>query len=294
MKPCLPGVFVAAAILLAGCSAKQVNQTEALAMPLQATLQQEVMLARMELILDSHSLTEDERAQLLYERGVLYDSMGLRALARNDFFQALSFRPDMPEVFNFLGIYFTQAANFDAAYEAFDSVLELDPTFNYAHFNRGAAFYYGGRYQLAQDDLLAFYHDDPNDPVRCLWLYLNESELNKDKAKISLQQCYNIAKRDHWGWSIVEFYLGKISEKSLYATLRKDATDNTSLAEHLSETNFYLGKFYLSLGEKDNAKALFILTVANNVHNFVEHRYALLELAKLGQTQDDLSESDQQ
>lgn len=76
--------------------------------------------------------------------------------------------------------------------------------------------------------------------------------------------------------------------------LKADATDNTSLAEHLSETNFYLGKYYLSLGEKDDAKALFKLAVSNNVNNFVEHRYALLELAQLGQTQDDLSESDQQ
>ena len=51
----------------------------------------------------------------------------------------------MPEVFNYLGIYLTQAGNFDAAYEAFDSVLELDPTYNYARLNRGIALYYGGR-----------------------------------------------------------------------------------------------------------------------------------------------------
>ena len=43
-----------------------------------------------------------------------------------------------------------------------------------------------------------------------------------------------------------------------------------------------------------NATALFKLAVANNVHNFVEHRYALLELSLLGQEQDDLAESDQQ
>ena len=35
----------------------------------------------MEQILASRALTDDERAQLLYERGVLYDSLGLRALA---------------------------------------------------------------------------------------------------------------------------------------------------------------------------------------------------------------------
>ncbi|KAB8306765.1 lipoprotein NlpI [Erwinia endophytica] len=294
MKPFLRWCFVATAISLAGCSNSDWRKNEILAVPLQPTLQQEVILARMEQILASRALTDDERAQLLYERGVLYDSLGLRALARNDFSQALSIRPDMPEVFNYLGIYLTQAGNFDAAYEAFDSVLELDPTYNYAHLNRGIALYYGGRFKLAQDDLLAFYQDDPNDPFRSLWLYLDEREMNADKAEVALQQRYNKAVRDQWGWNIVEFYLGNISESTLMDRLKADATDNTSLAEHLSETNFYLGKHYLSLGEKGNAEALFKLTVANNVHNFVEHRYALLELARLGQAQDDLSESDQQ
>ncbi|ACR67708.1 lipoprotein NlpI [Edwardsiella ictaluri] len=294
MKPILRWCYVATAILLAGCSNADWRQNEVLAIPLQPSLQQEVMLARMEQILASRALTDDERAQLLYERGVLYDSLGLRALARNDFSQALAIRPDMPEVFNYLGIYLTQAGNFDAAYEAFDSVLELDPTYSYARLNRGIALYYGGRYSLAQDDLQAFYQDDPNDPFRSLWLYLAERELNQDQALTALSQRYNKANRSQWGWNIVEFYLGKISEKTLMERLQADATDNTSLAEHLSETDFYLGKHYLSLGEKSSASALFKLTVANNVHNFVENRYALLELARLGQEQDDIPESDQQ
>jgi lipoprotein NlpI len=185
MKPFLRWCYVATALMLAGCSNHDWRKNEVLAIPLQPTLQQEVILARMEQILASRSLTDDERAQLLYERGVLYDSLGLRALARNDFSQALSIRPDMPEVFNYLGIYLTQAGNFDAAYEAFDSVLELDPTYNYARLNRGIALYYGGRFSLAQDDLQAFYRDDPNDPFRSLWLYLAEREINPKDARRS-------------------------------------------------------------------------------------------------------------
>ncbi|WP_113632107.1 lipoprotein NlpI [Pectobacterium peruviense] len=294
MKPFLRWCYVATALMLAGCSNTDWRKDAVLAIPLQPTLQQEVILARMEQILASRALTDDERAQLLYERGVLYDSLGLRALARNDFSQALTIRPDIPEVFNYLGIYLTQAGNFDAAYEAFDSVLELDPTYNYARLNRGIALYYGGRYLLAQDDLLAFYRDDPNDPFRSLWLYLVEREINPETAKIALKKRYDDVKKGPWGWNIVEFCLGSISEKTLMQRLQEEATDNTSLAEHLSETDFYLGKHYLSLGDKNTALALFKLTVANNVHNFVEHRYALLELALLGQEQDDLSGSDQQ
>ncbi len=285
---------IAAIFTLVGCSSNGWRKNEVLAIPLQPALQQEVILARMEQILASRSLTEDEYAQLLYERGVLYDSLGLRALAQNDFSVALSIRPDIPDIFNYLGIYFTQAGNFDSAYEAFDSVLELDPTYKYARMNRGISLYYGGRYRLAQDDLQAFYQDDPNDPFRSLWLYLVEEKIDPKVAMTNLSNHFDKANRGQWGWNIVEFYLSKISEKTLMARLKQDSTDNTSLAEHLSETDFYLGKHYLSLGDEDSAIALFKLTVANNVHYFVEHRYALLELALLGQKQDDLSESNQQ
>ncbi|CDG87501.1 lipoprotein NlpI [Xenorhabdus bovienii] len=294
MNSFLRWCYVAVIFLLVGCSSTGWRKNEMIAIPLQPTLQQEVILARMEQILASRSLTEDEYAQLLYERGVLYDSLGLRALAQNDFSVALSIRPDIPEIFNYLGIYFTQAGNFDAAYEAFDSVLELDPTYNYARMNRGITLYYGGRYRLAQDDLQAFYQDDPNDPFRSLWLYLVEDKIDPKVAMTNLSRHFDKANRGLWGWNIVEFYLGKISEKTLMDRLKENSSDNTSLAEHLSETDFYLGKHYLSLGDEDNAVALFKLTVANNVHNFVEHRYALLELALLGQRQDDLSESNQQ
>lgn len=292
MKLLLRWCLIVAVFILVGCSSPAWRNNAVLAVPLQPTLQQEVILARMDQILASRALTDDEHAQLLYERGVLYDSFGLRALAQNDFSQALLIRPDMPEVFNYLGIYLTQAGNFDAAYEAFDSVLELDPTYDYAYLNRGIALYYGKRYRLAQDDLLAFYRDDPNDPFRTLWLYLVESKLDSRQANVALQRRFTASDKEQWGWNIVKFYLGEISEKTLMTDLQADSRDNTSLAEHLSETNFYLGKHYLSLGDKNSATVLFKLAVANNVHNFVENRYSVLELALMSQQQDDLAGSD--
>lgn len=280
-------------VFISGCANTYTNNTELLmAVPLQSTLQQEVMLARMEQILATGILVDEERAQLLYERGVLYDSLGLRALARNDFTQALMIRPDIPEIYNYLGIYLTQAGDFDAAYEAFDSVLELDSTYTYARLNRGIALYYGGRYAMAQEDLLAFYQDDINDPYRSLWLYLIEQEIDKNAALKSLQDRFDLAtERDYWGWNIVEFYLGNMTQKELMHRLDNETLDNITFAEYLTETYFYLGKHYLSLGDVDSAVPLFKKAVANNVHNFVEHRYALLELALLVQLQEDLAES---
>lgn len=283
MRPILRWCCVAAVLLLAGCSSlDRLSKREFIVAPLQPRFEQEVALLRLNQILASSKLNKDDRAELLYDRGKLYDSLGLRILARNDFSQALSIQPKSPLIFDYLGMYLMLVGNFDAAYEAFDSVIELDPTYKYAFFNLGVALYYGGRYTLAQDDLQAFYQSDTNNPYVSLWLYLVAKEIDTKQALVSLQARYNIANKASWGWNIVEFYLGDISEKTLMERLKADVTDNTSLAEHLSKTYFYLGKYYLSLGDKNSASALFKLTIANNVNYFVEHRFALLELAQLG------------
>lgn len=113
----------------------------------------------------------------------------------------------MPELFNYLGIYLTQAGSYDAAYEAFDSVLELDPTCNYEHLNCGIPLYDNGRYRLAQDDLQAFYHYDPNDPFHSPWLFLVEKKLTMVKRVTRCKAVNMRANKGQWEWNIVEFYL---------------------------------------------------------------------------------------
>ena len=51
----------------------------------------------------------------------------------------------------------------------------------------------------------------------------------------------------------------------------------------------YLVKTKLNLGQIDEAAALFKLAIANQVYNFVEYRFAVLELMKLkpAQTEDE-------
>lgn len=291
LRHCYILISLLCSILLAtGCSSSRYASMNMLAIPLQPSFQQEVMLARLDQALADKQLQDEERIPLLFQRGLLMDSLGMRVLARNDFSQILAIRPDLPEVYDILGVYHTLEGNFDAAFDSFDSVFELDPTYNNAYFNRGSTFYYAGRYEMAQKDLLAFYYMAPNEPYRTLWLYLAERELNEKQAKIELQRRYDVAVKEEWEWDIVSFYLGSISEQQLMNRLAIEVTDNTALAEHLSEVHFYLGKYYQSQGDINAASTLFKLSIANNVHNFIEHRYSLLELALLGLDQDNLSE----
>lgn len=245
--------------------------------------EQETMIVRIsQVLLIGRQLSRTERANLHFERGVLYDSLGLWALARYDFTQALALQRKLPEVYNYLGLYLLLDEDYDSALEAFNTVLELDPNYEYTVFNRGLNFYYMGRYNLAEQDLLAFYQADKSDPYRVLWLYLNDLKFKPNEAKRNLAQRAETLSAEYWGTYIVRYYLGKLSVADLLDKAQHFVEPQSpQYAEVLTETYFYLAKQKLNAGHIDEAETLFKLATANQVYNFVEYRFALFELGKL-------------
>lgn len=246
--------------------------------------EQEVMIVRISQVLLVGKMSNEERASLHFERGVLYDSLGLWALARYDFTQALALQPKMAAVYNYLGLYLLLDEDYDGALEAFNTVFSLDPDYEYTFLNRALDFYYVERYNLAEQDFLAFYQRNKSDPYRVLWLYLNELKFKPAEAQKNLAQRAVGLSQDYWGTYIVQYYLGKLSVQELQAKSQQFATKTaTQYAEILTETYFYLAKQKLNMGQVDEAETLFKLAVANQVYNFVEYRFAVFELSKLGQ-----------
>ena len=246
--------------------------------------EQEVMIVRISQVLLVGKVSNEERASLHFQRGVLYDSLGLWALARYDFTQALALQPKMAAVYNYLGLYLLLDEDYDGALEAFNTVFSLDPDYEYTFLNRALDFYYVERYNLAEQDFLAFYQRNKSDPYRVLWLYLNELKFKPAEAQKNLAQRAVGLSQDYWGTYIVQYYLGKLSVQELQAKAQQFATKTaTQYAEILTETYFYLAKQKLNMGQIDEAETLFKLAVANQVYNFVEYRFAVFELSKLGQ-----------
>ena len=278
--------------MLSGCSslvlpgASSAVSSLTLAEPLQVNYQTEIMLMRYsQLILEAKGDNE-RQARLFYERGLLADSIGLRSLAHADFQRAMGLQPDFIPAYNFIGLYMTQVEQFDEAYDAYDSIEELDPDNSYVFLNRGIALYYGERYGLAIADLAQAYKEQPNDPFRSLWLYFPEYELNPEQALISVQQRYQQRVDDSWAWQIVALYAQQISEteflQGLADGLDSDSQEhNQKLARRLTEAYFYLGKYRLLQGDKVVAANYFKLALANNVYEYIEHGHARLELTRL-------------
>jgi lipoprotein NlpI len=269
---------------LQGCASSPEND-DSLAMnqliivePLAINYKSEIAIARLTDVIQRAEITDAQRAELYYDRGVVYDSVGLRSLARLDFNRALRLKPDFVDAYNFLGIHFTQLQEFNQAYEAFDSAIDLAPEHEYAYLNRGIALYYGGRAELSIDDFSTFQQRKSNDPYRILWMYLAESAANNLDAQTSLKLAAEQVEESVWAKNIIELYLGEITEQKFISQLSIGVNSNKALSERLCEAYFYLGKYYQLKDNNELAANFFKLALSTNVYEFVEHRYAKLEL----------------
>ncbi|BEU02594.1 lipoprotein NlpI [Agarivorans sp. OAG1] len=265
---------------LSACAStsSQAPQTVVLAKPLQVNYQSEVALARLGQMLNSGEYNQEQMAQLYYERGIVFDRVGLRALARFDFNRAIQLKPDFVEAYNFLGVYFTLAEEFDSAFEAFDSAVELAPDYSFAYFYRGIALNYANKPQLAMADVNHYADQAPNDPYRVLWRYLIQLEAGEPEAQNELVEALKTYRNEDWGWQIVRLYAGEIDQQTFLGTTMDVQGDNRALAERLCEAYFYMAKLAQRAGDPQLASSYFKLSLANNVYDFVEHRLALFEL----------------
>ncbi len=288
IKTTLLTLLLSSTLLTQGCATSQdvslTNASSALinnlviAEPLAINFKSEIAIARLTEVINRAKITDEQRAQLFYDRGVLYDSVGLRSLARFDFSHALKLKPNLIDAYNFLGIHYTQLQEFSQAYEKFDSALELAPEHEYAYLNRGIALYYGSRPELASIDFQAFHQKQQDDPYRLLWLYLTEYEVDPLAAKYSLKQRAALVDDRIWAKQVINLYIGKLTQTQFVKNLSLNVHSNKELTERLCEAYFYLGKYNQILGESTSAANYFKLALSTNVYEFVEHRYAKLEL----------------
>ncbi|QYJ87144.1 lipoprotein NlpI [Shewanella mesophila] len=280
-------VMAGLSMLLTGCVSTQsdasAEQGKLMVAPVMPDYKLEVTLARLNDILTSAELTPDQRARFHYDRGVIYDSVGLRILSRIDFHQSLKLQPNLADAYNFIGIYYTQEGEFESAYEAFDAVLELSPDYDYAYLNRGIALYYGERNDLATADMQSFYQGDEQDGYRVLWLYIIEANGDAELAKTHLIERRAKLADNAWATTLVDYYLGKVSKTEVFSIAKQGLSHPNEYAERLCEAYFYLAKVAQKQGEYSDAANYFRLALATNIYDFVEHRYARVELAKMSQ-----------
>lgn len=283
VRAVMMALIAGSGLMLSGCATTtgQDVQGNLLVAPAPNDYKLEVTLAKLSEIIDSAKLTNEQRARFLYERGVIYDRLGLRLMARIQFHEALKIMPNLADAYNFMGIYLTQEGDYEAAFEAFDSVLELMPDYDYAYLNRGIAQYYAGLSQLAVKDLDTFFTADKLDGYRVLWLYLAQYQVNAEQAKAQLVLHRAQLSDDEWSTTIVDYVAGKYSDAELLELAKNGLKQPREYLERLCEAYFYMAKIAEHQQLNEKAVQYLRLALATNIYDFVEYRYARVEMARL-------------
>lgn len=258
-----------------------------LTMPVTAAVERDQMLiVQLSELLDLQAVNAQDRSELFYELGVIYDRLGLEGSARTMFMNALVEKPDFAPAYNFLGIYLTSAERFADAFEAFGAALELDPDSAYTHFARAIALYYSGRPEMARQDIDFFYQADPQDPYRILWYYLIEEELQDHETALQhLRERGAQAGRseDFFGYHIIDYLTGAIDKSTLLSLVKDPDVPMYLKVERACEVYFYLAKEAQIAGRLRQAFDYFHLARSTDKYDFLEYRYALFEIRRMAQ-----------
>jgi len=249
----------------------------------QVDYQDEVKLLRLNQLIVENKGDKKQKALLFYERGLIYDRMGLSAHSRYDFTQSIASDPSFSDAYNSLGIFLMVGQSYDEAFDAFDTALELSEDMQYSYLHRAIGLYQVKRYPLASRDINTFYELNKNDPYRILWRYIIDSQIDQQKALTALQNEKAENTDNSYAWGLIDVIAGRLTERSFFSSIGNGVTSNKEIAQRLCEVYFYLGHWHKISGNLDKAIYYFKLTTTTNIHEFIEYKYALMELASIQQ-----------
>lgn len=253
-----------------------------LAIAVQIDYQDEAKLSRInQLIAEQKASDPKQRARLFYQRGLIYDRMGLTAHSRYDFSQAINADPTYASAYNSLGLYQLLVQSYDEALESFDSALELSEKMDFSYLHRAATLYQVQRFDLASEDIELFYLGETDDPYRILWRFIINSKIDKDDALVALQEKNKADNDNRYAWSMIDVIAGRVSENLFFENIATGVTTNKELAQRLCEAYFYLGHWHKLAGNLNKSIYYFRMSTATNIHEFIEYKYSLMELAAI-------------
>jgi len=247
----------------------------------QVDYQDEVKLLRLNQLITEHKGDDKQKALLFYERGLIYDRMGLTAHSRYDFTQSINTDPSFPDAYNSFGLYLLLAQSYDEAFDAFDSAIELSADMEYSYLHRAAGLYHAKRYSLASRDINHFHALDKTDPYRVLWRYIIDSKVDASLALDTLKEEQIPDGDNRYAWILVDVIAGRISEQTFFEQVGRSVKSNKELAQRLCEAYFYLGYWHQYAGDLEQAIYYFKLTTTTNIHEFIEYKYALMALSSI-------------
>ena len=196
-------------------------------------------------------------AKLHYDRAVEYANKGDYDRAIADFSAAIRLDPKYDPAFNNRGAAYLAKGGHDRAIADLNEAIRLDPRDSGQYLNRGLANLYSGSLPKALADLNQSIELDPKSAYAALWRDVVErrSNLPSRLAQASMQ-----IDMTEWPAPIIRLYLGQMTPEAVLAAA--DDPDVNTRKRQVCDANFFIGELALQRGAKDEAVRLFRLAAA--------------------------------
>ena len=221
-------------------------------------------------------------AEDYYNSGVAKQKAGDLKGAIADYDMAIKLDPNYAAAYNNRGNAKRDLGYNKVAIADYDMAIKLDPNYAKAYINRGEAKWRLGDNQGA---LLDYQHvieikgpKDSASKYSQLRIWIVKARSGKiEEAKKEAKQSVESAPGEEWVDTILQFYAGLIDDQALLAAA--SSPDPPKDRERKCEAYFYLGEYYLALGDKKLAQECFQKCLDTGVTNFLEYQSAKWELA---------------
>lgn len=228
-------------------------------------------------LLEGGRLSQAQRADTHYDRGVAYDKLGKYEEARDDFDAALAIAG------NDAGYLLGAAENalmlgdFDRALSLTDELLTQDPEDSETHYVRARTFLLAGEYSDARRELETVLEDP--DQVRRGFplLHLDIAARHMGDESGQVIQDYVPELPDGWPRPLLDLVRGEVAETDVLQSVQS----GDKMQHKLCEAYYYIGARHLAEGNHDEAKQYFRKSVSQGVTEYIEHTAASLELQRL-------------
>ncbi len=214
-------------------------------------------------------------------RGNVYRDRKDYDRAIQDYDEAIRLNPNSALAFNNRANAYRNKRDYDRAIVDYEAAARIDPKLT-RHRLMGHTFFYLGRVAESAEAMAQAAKAAPHDKYAVLWRYLTQAK-SGDLQAAARELGDNAAKVKERGWPapVIDFYLGKIDEKAMYA-----ATENPNAkkkSEQICEAKFYAAEARLLKGATEDAIPLLRAAEKECPPTFYESHGASAELKRLGQ-----------
>ncbi|GIW82632.1 MAG: hypothetical protein KatS3mg105_4439 [Gemmatales bacterium] len=214
---------------------------------------------------------KNQRAYLL--RGIVHEDLDEHKKAIADFTRVIELgatTADAVEAWNHRGSERFKVGDIAGSIADFDEYIKRKPSAEPGHWKRGISYYYAREFAKGRQQFRGYEKVDTNDVENAVWHYLCNAQLvGVEKARQQMLKIGNDRRIPMM--KVYDLFKGRAKPEDVIRTAEAGNPPKDLLRRRLFYARLYLGLFYESQGDRDNA--LKYLSLAADEANRGVHHY---------------------